>query len=523
MKTKKSTEAHSKRLEDVVEEPTEKNFSPLGSEVIVSSLPNRFPAFMAFAVIAGFLVYLNALFFELPFTTYSFIEGSQQIKSLSSIPAYFLRPFESPLRGVLFSLEYAIWGVNPYGFHLINNMLHAVASVCVGLLARELFTMRAGAFSAVAFALYPVNTDAVTGLGGAGEILAVIFTLLSICFFIRSNKSKVSTGSIVFFILALFSSVTALALPFILIIYLVAFVGLKEIKKIIPFFIILIIYLAYYLILTPDDFLSSLSFFQKTLMMLRIFGLYFLKLFIPLNLSAWYEFLPPSRFLSFEVIIPLQVFCLSIYLSFVALRYNKRLGFIFFFILLSVLPSLHLLPLPKLMSESNLYLPSVGLALLFGLLLSQLSYLWHIKIAGPIALVFFIVFSVLTYSRNMVWHDNYSLLSDTVIKSPRSVTLHYNLGLVLAERGDYDRAIEEYTKVIELNPQLYSAYYNIACVHALTGKKDKALHALKWAVARGFNDLEQLRTDPELDSIRGTQAFSAIIGKVEAGTGGALH
>jgi hypothetical protein len=58
--------------------------------------------------------------------------------------------------------------------------------------------------------------------------------------------------------------------------------------------------------------------------------------------------------------------------------------------------------------------------------------------------------------------------------------------------------------------------YNVACGYALIGEKEKALDALGRAVAAGFDDRRLLETDTDLASIRDTEGFKAILGKVKA-------
>jgi hypothetical protein len=59
--------------------------------------------------------------------------------------------------------------------------------------------------------------------------------------------------------------------------------------------------------------------------------------------------------------------------------------------------------------------------------------------------------------------------------------------------------------------------YDLACAYALDGRKAKALSALERAVAAGFADADRLAEDPDLGSLRGTDAYR----KLEAAAGAA--
>ena len=51
---------------------------------------------------------------------------------------------------------------------------------------------------------------------------------------------------------------------------------------------------------------------------------------------------------------------------------------------------------------------------------------------------------------------------------------YYNRGLVHSKNGELDKAIENYTKVIELKPDYAEAYYNRGGVFLRLGEREKA-------------------------------------------------
>jgi protein involved in temperature-dependent protein secretion len=72
-----------------------------------------------------------------------------------------------------------------------------------------------------------------------------------------------------------------------------------------------------------------------------------------------------------------------------------------------------------------------------------------------------LVLSVLTYQRNLLYHDEVSLWSDTVRKSPVKARPHNNLGHAYAMQGDWDRAIEEFRIASRLDPDYALAKNNL--------------------------------------------------------------
>jgi len=60
-------------------------------------------------------------------------------------------------------------------------------------------------------------------------------------------------------------------------------------------------------------------------------------------------------------------------------------------------------------------------------------------------------------------------------------------------------------------------YYNLACDCALLGRKDEAIIYLKIAVILGFDDLNHIRKDPDLASLRGNQKYEKFIREISSG------
>ncbi|MBN2516508.1 MAG: tetratricopeptide repeat protein [Deltaproteobacteria bacterium] len=77
--------------------------------------------------------------------------------------------------------------------------------------------------------------------------------------------------------------------------------------------------------------------------------------------------------------------------------------------------------------------------------------------------------------------------------------------------GDYDRAVEDYTKALEIDPNNQYIPYNIAIVYSI---KNDALNACRWlrkAIKNGYDDITWLNNDKYFDNIRGTNCLQAIM------------
>jgi protein involved in temperature-dependent protein secretion len=61
----------------------------------------------------------------------------------------------------------------------------------------------------------------------------------------------------------------------------------------------------------------------------------------------------------------------------------------------------------------------------------------------------------------MLYRDEVSLWSDTVMKSPNKARPHNNLGHAYALQGDWDRAIDEFRMAARLDPDFVLAKQNL--------------------------------------------------------------
>ena len=87
----------------------------------------------------------------------------------------------------------------------------------------------------------------------------------------------------------------------------------------------------------------------------------------------------------------------------------------------------------------------------------------------------------------------------------------HSLSIVYAIKGQYDQAISSFKKIIELLPENDSAYYNIACMYAQQNEIEKSIDWLKKAINRGYNNWELIKTDKDLENIRGSSYYKELI------------
>ncbi|KAK2149545.1 hypothetical protein LSH36_447g03000 [Paralvinella palmiformis] len=99
-----------------------------------------------------------------------------------------------PLCVLSFRMNYAFSELQPWSYHLVNNVLHA--AVCVLFLrVCGMFLSDISSFlAAMLFAVHPVHTEAITGVVGRAELLSSIFYLLALMSYSKCTGYRSNTA-----------------------------------------------------------------------------------------------------------------------------------------------------------------------------------------------------------------------------------------------------------------------------------------------------------------------------------------
>ena len=172
-----------------------------------------------------------------------------------------------------FAVNYAISGVKPLGYHLVNNLIHIANAILLFVVLKRLFKKEYLAFLvSLIFLIHPLQTEAVTYVAGRGDLLVALFMLLGIWFFLESQERRhilYRTLTILSLALALLSRETAIVLPILLLVVYISTLSkdsfLKSVKnglvKTWPYFATVFVYGI--LRLTVLNFLNTLNFYTQ--------------------------------------------------------------------------------------------------------------------------------------------------------------------------------------------------------------------------------------------------------------------
>lgn len=154
-------------------------------------------------------------------------------------------------------------------------------------------------------------------------------------------------------------------------------------------------------------------------------------------------------------------------------------GIFYFFITLSVESSI--IPIRDALFEHRLYLPMFGFALVLSYVLFfvlPLNQWWRMGIVG----ILIIGLGSAAFNRNQVYRDRVTLWTDVVTKSPKNYRGHFNLGNAFRDQGDLKKAIESYSRALQIHPNFTMAEDNLGVVLIQEGRLEEAVRLLSQAL-----------------------------------------
>lgn len=477
-------------------------------------------------LLVSFAVYFNALFGDFVYDDQQQIVNNPWITDISNIPTIFSRSVWSfqpglstwnyyrPLMHIVYMLNYHVFGLNPWAFHLVNILFHCGASVLVFLIIRRFLPEHRGTtspvylsppfFAAMLFASHPIHTEAVSWIAGLPDVAFTFFYLLSFYLYMlfRDGDKRTYLLSILSFSVATLFKEPALTLPIILIAYDYQLRQSDEtllagIKRYIPFIAVSGIYLfvRHYALggFVPLESYAELSTYQFIINVFPLFREYLTSLLWPFNLNFWHTFHPISTLSEANGIISMAVTFIFIVAALAAYKKNKMVFFGLLLLIIPLLPAFYIKGISgKPYAERYLYLSSVGYVLLLAILSSWAQEKLP-RAAKSITIVVMVIvglYTVGTINRNNVWKDNFHLWSDTVRKSPDCAIAHNELASAYAAQDQLDEAIAEVQTALQLKPGSANGHISLGNLYAAQGQLDRAIAEYETALRLKPNDYQ---------------------------------
>ncbi len=466
---------------------------------------------VALIVLISVVAYANSFRNEFVWDDVSSVQSNKYVTSPGHVAKLFVTDqhafgrgqgnFYRPLTSLSFMLNYRIGQERTLGYHLVNLLLHCGVALCLYFLLRMLTSEETLAFpAALLFTIHPLHTEAVTYISGRADMLVSLFGLLCLISLVAAIRMMRRHGlengveggsswqplllcaaSAVFLILALLSKELGALFPFLALATILCF-GLS--KGVLPkrwcwapVAVLFGILVAYGLLrLTVLNFAAESARTPQTSSAgsaiatpFQTLATYLSMALFPVRLHMERQLGPPSMW-----VVTLGILTFVVWLTGIVIAVRSRRRVLLFglvWVALSILPVVGILPLNAPLAEHWLYVPLMGVSVLAAL--GVVNLLRMGVIAGSrtrkgvfLAAIVLIAacYLALTIRRNTDWRDNYTLFSKTLEYAPESARVHYNLGIVLQQRGDETGAVREFGETIRLDPANVYARVDLAYI-----------------------------------------------------------
>ncbi|HXJ84230.1 MAG TPA: tetratricopeptide repeat protein [Candidatus Methylomirabilis sp.] len=431
-----------------------------------------------------------------------------------------------PVSWLTFGLDYSLWGMNPLGYHLTSNLIHAANAALFYLVALRLLrkaaalegtALRLGsATAALFFALHPLRAESVAWATERRDVLAGFFFFLTVLMYLgaseatRHRRHRLLMGSIACYLLALLSKSIVMTLPLLLIlldVYPLRRLSFQwgtwrndsaraVLKEKLPYLALGLGggITAYWAVASHHYLTNVAKFGWAGRIAVAGYGIWFYleKTVVPLSLSPLYE-LPAvvnvlePRFLSSMVAV------VAISLAALALcrRWPAGLAvWVYYGILLAPVSGI-VHSGYQLAHDRYSYLSCLGWALLVGAAVGSIGRAAATgalrpgiaRLAGVVAAVWVLALANLTWHQIQVWRDTETLWNFAVESDPQCSICQSNLGTSLYHRKLFALAKERYDLALALRPDRTRVHGNLGPLLQSMGDSVGAIRHLNIALA----------------------------------------
>jgi tetratricopeptide (TPR) repeat protein len=487
------------------------------------------------------LAYANALGNPFVYDDFRMVVDNPSLRAPVSLRTLLLHQLFRPIVNLSYAADHALFGLEPFGYHLTSLLLHCVNVVLLARLVARVPAQTAGregppgsgpgvaAFAAALFAVHPLATESVGYVSGRAELLCASFFLLAFLSFQRAfsaapaqRRGFALAGGLVAFALALASKEVAAMLPVALVLYDLLLLPPADperrsrwLRLHLPLLAAVagaaFVRLAVYRALEARSPAPELA--PHLLTQFRVVWRYLALFFVPVGQSVVHE-VPRLRSLgdpgTLTAALAGAALLAVALLAWRARRRQPLAAFGALWYLALLVPSSGM-PMPEVAAEHRTYLASAGLCIAAASLLAQApralgapsAAARPLARAGAAAIL--AALALLTVARNRVWSDPVRLFEDAVRHAPGLFASNYQLAEALRERGECAAAVPYYERAVALGPGFLDAGNNLGVCLAETGRYKEARRAFDAVLARDPaypRALNNLRTLSELENAR---------------------
>ena len=452
-----------------------------------------------------FVVYSNSLGGEFVSDDEYFVVKNINVKSLANIRDFFANrsamafadlalDVYRPVTTLSYAIDYSIWKLNTFGYHLVNVFFHSFNSILLLILLYAIFEdIWIAVFASLFFALHPVQTEVVSWISGRSSVLFLFFYLSALILYIRGKILP----SLALFAASLFSKEMAVTLPLLLIAYDAHFPkGVSVTRRAIK-------YLPYFVLVAAFILIRALvlkrvsqcgwwgdSPYYTFLCMAVSFLDYIKVLALPIGQCAFYITNIYTTVFHPKVLLGLVLLAISLLSVPIAFRKYRRASFFICWFFITILPVSNIVPLKAFTAERFLYIPSIGFCVLLAMLLNKQKK----AVATALAVAIVVTYSVLTMRRNEDWKDPVLLAKSIIKVSPQNSWAYTCLGSAYLGDEKYPDAEKALKKALALSRDYSSPMTALGFCYLKLEKYEDGIKVLSESLKLDPRNLETMNS-----------------------------
>jgi hypothetical protein len=450
-------------------------------------------------------------------------------------------------------MDYELYGLNPWGYHLTNLLLHTTNTLLVFLVFMRITGyLWQSAFVAAVFALHPLHVESVAWISERKDVLSTLFWMLTMWAYLHYTERPGLGRNIlvvVLFALGLMTKPMLVTLPFALILIdwwpLRRFnlTGLSEpggyrgiwkiFKEKIPILALavassVITYLVQHKGGSTFS-IEQLSLWARISNALTSYTNYIWKTIWPANLAVFY----PHPMDNIAVWEALGAGFLLVCLTVMAIRTMHQhpyltVGWLWF--LGTLIPVIGLVQVGRqAMADRYMYIPLIGLSIIIAWGIPEFfrRLRWRKELLIVSAGIVLSALMVCTWFQLRHWRNSTTLFEHAIKVTADNGLAHYNLGAALVDKGKNEEAlahlleslriepyrteahnnlgvayhklrrledaIREFETALELKPQFADAHYNLGIAFGDKGDSERAFIEIQKAMSLSEKFVEELK------------------------------
>src|SRR5438093_2173064 len=390
-----------------------------------------------------------------------------------------------PLTTISHMLDCQLYGLQPWGHHLTNILLHTAAAILLFLALRQL----TGSFwpsllVAALFAVHPLRVESVAWVSERKDVLSGVFFMLTLWAYARYARGNVRSSFwymtvTVLFALGLMCKPTLVTLPFVLL--LLDYWPLGRVRpssssrrretasawprrntwswlviEKVPLFVLSAASCAATLLAQKQalDLSIKAPLLERLGNALISYDVYVGQMIWPAHLAVLYPY-PEGNLKVPQVVLALL---LLLIISTVFFLWRRRYPFLltgWLWYLGMLVPMIGIVQVgSQVRADRYTYLPQIGLYLLVAWGAMELFHRWH-RSREALTVAALLAVAALTagsYFQSSYWRDTETLWKHAIASTSNNYVAHTNLAQTLSQSGRFAEAIAECQKALKIKP-----------------------------------------------------------------------